>query len=113
MEFKEGPDFLVNVLFLANVPATTIWKARHKMAYYERRLLLDYSIIPEEDSGFFFISEQIKLAFFFRNGSHLRPDLEELLIVDITVVNTVVMWGQKSSRYGVIQGASCAQYFRD
>lgn len=64
MEFKEGPDFLVNVLFLANVPATTIWKARHKMAYYERRLLLDYSIISEEDSGFFFISEQIKLAFF-------------------------------------------------
>lgn len=33
------------------------------MAYHGKRLLLDYSLTPEEDSGFFFNSEQIRGVF--------------------------------------------------
>lgn len=62
-------------LFLADTPATTVWKARHKMVFHGRKLLVDYSLTPEEDSVFF-NSEQIR--FFFRNDSQLHLDLGEL-----------------------------------
>lgn len=83
------------------------------MAYHGMRLLLDCSLNSRR--GFWFFSLILnKLDWVFsRNGSHLHLDLEELLVVHMKVVNTVVMWGQKSSRYGVIPGATCAQYFKD
>lgn len=60
------------------------------MAYHRRRLLLDYSLVPEGDSVFFFNFEQIRLGCFSQpnlgNDSHLHVDLQELLVVDIKVV---------------------------